>query len=78
MKKGHSLKISKGGRARLLVDVKSQRNTTCFLRKTLFELYGSQQLSLMNAVGRKKESIGIPLADLNTIYGTFPQININL
>lgn len=69
LKKHHSLKISKGSKARLLVDFKSRKVGTNFLRKTLTELYGKEQLARMSAKGRLQDSIGISDPDLNAIWG---------
>ncbi|XP_026289144.1 uncharacterized protein LOC113214092 [Frankliniella occidentalis] len=69
LKKGFTLLILKSGRNKLIVDTKSQKTPTVFVRKTLTELYGEDQLSQMTALGRKRDKLGISPHDLNAIYG---------
>lgn len=64
----HSLRICKGSRNVLIIDKKLQKSPTNFLRKTMMQLYGAEQLAEMTVMGRKKDSISIHEDDLNTIY----------
>lgn len=71
--------VSKGSKAALLVDFKSRKSSTLFLRKTLEEIYGAEQLSKMTAIGRLKDSLGISKPDLSAIYGkNYILLNITL
>lgn len=52
-----------------MIDAKSQKTATVFVRKTLTEVYGESQLGSITALGRKKSKPGIAPDDLNAIYG---------
>lgn len=69
LKKGFSLMVPKGAKAKLLVDTKSRKSATRFLRKTLTEVYGASQLAQMTAKGRYDGSLGISDSDLAALYG---------
>lgn len=73
LKKGHSLRINKGGRNVLVLDKNCQKSATNFIRKTLVQIYGKEQLAQMTVMGRKKNSLSISPADMSAIYGKLPQ-----
>ncbi|KAJ1531344.1 hypothetical protein ONE63_000028 [Megalurothrips usitatus] len=66
--KGHSLRICKAGRNMLIVDKKSQKSPSNFVRKILVHLYGVEQLKQMTAMGRRKNSLSISKDDLSAIF----------
>lgn len=53
----------------LVLDIKNQTSASNFTRKVLSLLYEEDQLAVMTAAGRKRNSLSISPADLSSIYG---------